>query len=151
MNSISFNTSFTHLLLLKIALVVSSRRCTSITWVTPRHDWAIGLKSGKGTGVGPLVASTLRFIQMRLPLLPLKLMGQSRRGVTQTKEDQMCLLAISRRTCASGIWGAPRLDWPIGFSGSKGICRWINLGITVTSRRCTSMVIILKYIKYKDA
>jgi hypothetical protein len=35
MNSISFNT-------------------TSITWVTPRHDWAIGLKSGKGTGVGEI-------------------------------------------------------------------------------------------------
>jgi hypothetical protein len=39
--------------------------------------------------LAPLLASIPRFIQLRMPLPPLKLMGQSRRGVTQTKEDQI--------------------------------------------------------------
>jgi hypothetical protein len=36
--------------------------------------------------VHPLVVITLRFIQLMVPLLLLKLMGQSKRGVTQIME-----------------------------------------------------------------
>ncbi|CAC9433633.1 hypothetical protein [uncultured Gammaproteobacteria bacterium] len=36
----------------------------------------------------------LRFIQISLPLPLLKPMGQLRRGVTQTEEDQMRLLVM---------------------------------------------------------
>jgi hypothetical protein len=43
----------------------------------------------------PLVAIIPRFIQMALPLLPLKPMGQSRCGVTDFMEARMHLLAMA--------------------------------------------------------
>jgi hypothetical protein len=48
-----------------------------------------------------LVVAILRFIQLRVPLLPLKPMGQSRRGVTQIMEAQVHpLLALSEGASA---------------------------------------------------
>jgi hypothetical protein len=45
--------------------------------------------------VHPLVVITLRFIQLMVPLLLLKLMGQSKRGVTQIMEAQAHPLVIT--------------------------------------------------------
>jgi hypothetical protein len=57
-------------------------------------------------------------------------MAQSRRGVVQILEAQT----------HPRIWTTPRLDWAIGFKGSKGICIWINFGIAFAIRCvCTSI------------
>jgi hypothetical protein len=77
--------------------------------------------------VHPMIKTIPRFIQIRLPLSPLKPMVQSRRGV--------------KRTCASPTRFTPHLDWAIGFKGGKGSLSWINLGIdTIGGRTCTSLI-----------
>jgi hypothetical protein len=60
--------------------------------------------------VRPLIVAILRFIQLLVPLLPLKPMEQSRRGVPHLLEAQMRPLVV-----------AIRRDCPIGCKGSKGI------------------------------
>ncbi|VVM21573.1 hypothetical protein BSPWISOXPB_5829 [uncultured Gammaproteobacteria bacterium] len=43
----------------------------------------------------PLIVATLRFIQLSMPLLPLKPMAQSRRGVIRIMEAQVRLLVVA--------------------------------------------------------
>jgi hypothetical protein len=45
--------------------------------------------------VHPLVVTIPRFIQLQVPLLPLKPMAQSKRGVTQVMEVEMHPLMVS--------------------------------------------------------
>jgi hypothetical protein len=79
----------------------------------------------------PLVVAIPRFIQLRMPLSLLKLMGRSRR-FKGSKGKLIWInlgIATTRGCCASIMWDTPRRDWSIGFKGGKGTLSWINLAL----------------------
>ena len=77
-------------------------RQTQITSPSLKHNFVFELSSSTlkvvqimEAQMHPLTAATPRFIQLIMPLPPLKPMAQSRRGVTQIMEAQMHPLALA--------------------------------------------------------
>jgi hypothetical protein len=61
-----------------------------------------------------------RFIQLMAPLLPLKLMAQSRRGVIQILEAQVHPLVVAIARFIQLMAPLPPLKLMISFNGGKG-------------------------------
>jgi hypothetical protein len=90
----------------------------------------------------------MSWLNLSMPLLLLKPMAQSRRGVMRAVEVQVRPLIVATPRF---IRTTPRRDWPIGFKGGKGVSIWINLGITTTrGRRYTSIIRISTHIYQQD-
>jgi hypothetical protein len=68
----------------------------------------------------PLVVAIARFIQLMAPLLPLKLMAQSRRGVIQILEAQVPPLVVAIPKFIQLGAPLPPLKLIISFKGGKG-------------------------------
>jgi hypothetical protein len=103
--------------------IIRGCACASTIRITPRRDWSIGFKGGKGTR---------SWINLGIAIIRGCGHGGTGapdgNGYTKIYSNRFAFAALK----ADGSITASRRDWPIGFKGGKGIHSWINLGIAIT-------------------